>query len=321
MDKVNRVFFAVPPMVHLLDISGPAHAFYEAAEMVTDLKTYFIGTEQGATQKSSAGLSLSDLVNFNDFRLSSEDWIFVPGIDSELLLSEEFAVKNQAFFDWLKVQYVSGAKICSVCTGTFILAMSGILDGKNCTTHWKYMERFRNRFPRTNWLEDRLFVQDGRIYSSAGVTSGIDLSLYVLEEIYGPILAMKVAKELVLYLRRSKEDPQLSVFLQFRNHLDNRIHEVQDYMAANLDQDLSVESLGEHACMSPRSLSRNFKKTTGITLGEYRDKLRVERAVKMLANGQKLEAVTSGCGLKSSNQLRTLLKKYEGVLPNQLAEY
>ena len=321
MDKVNRVFFAVPPLVHLLDISGPAHAFYEAAEMVTDLKTYFIGTEQGATQKSSAGLSLSDLVDFNVFRLNSDDWIFVPGIDSELLLSEEFASKNQPFFDWLKVQYMSGTKICSVCTGTFILAMSGILDGKKCTTHWKYIERFRNRFPKTNWLEDRLFVQDGRIYSSAGVTSGIDLSLYVLEEIYGPILAMKVAKELVLYLRRSKEDPQLSVFLQFRNHLDNRIHVVQDYMAANLDQDLSVESLGEHACMSPRSLSRNFKKTTGITLGEYRDKLRVEKAVKMLANGQKLESVTAGCGLKSSNQLRSLLKKYEGVLPNQLAEY
>lgn len=320
MEKVKRVFFAVSPQVHLLDISGPIHAFYEAGMMEPGLETYFISTERGETQQSSAGLALSGLVDFVDFQLHSEDWVFIPGLDSELLLSREFAQAAVPFLEWLKQQHDRKAKICSVCTGTFILALSGILEGKSCTTHWKYLKQFQKRFPKTSWLEDRLFVKDENIYSSAGVTSGIDLSLYVLEEMYGPILAMKVAKELVLYVRRSKEDPQLSVFLQFRNHLDTRIHEIQDFMAGNLDQDLSLERLGEQACMSPRSLSRNFKRTTGITLGEYRDKLRVEKAVKMLASGQKLEVISTSCGLKSSNQLRSLIRKYEGVLPHQLSQ-
>jgi transcriptional regulator GlxA family with amidase domain len=218
------------------------------------------------------------------------------------LKSVTFEKSNEEFYKWLIQQYGNGAKICSVCTGAYLLAQSGLLDGKKCTTHWKYLDDFRARFPKVGLITDRLFVEDQRIYTSAGVSSGIDLALYLLEVTFGPIFATKIAKEVVVYLRRTEEDPQLSVFLQFRNHLEQRVHLVQDNLAQHLDKKLTIEELAEEVNMSPRNLTRIFKKTTGITIGDYLDKLRMETA-------------SQACGLQSANQLRSLFKKYQNNLP------
>ncbi len=314
-----RAFFAVPPQVQLLDLSGPAHVFYEAKCLNPAISSYFISLERNREVDSCAGLSLANLQDFNDFELGPSDWLIIPGLDSEVFFEKGFFQKIQPFLDWVKIQADRGAKVCSVCTGTFLLAQSGVVDGKSCATHWKYSKVFQKQFPKSQLLAERLFVKDGNIYSSAGVASGIDLSLYLLEEVFGSLFAIQVAKEMVIYLRRTPEDPQLSVFLQFRNHLENRIHEVQDLLAHRLDQSNPLEELAEKVNMSSRNLSRLFKKTTGITLGEYRDKLRLEKAVQLLARGEKVEVITLDCGLKSSNQLRALLKKYQGVLPQKLS--
>lgn len=315
-----RVFFLIPPEVQLLDITGPAHLFYEAREYGVELETHYLAMSGDTNQEmSSAGLALAQLKPFSDFILDENDLLFIPGLESHLFFDPHFSKKHAPFFEWLRIQQDGGSRICSVCTGAYILASAGLLDGKECTTHWKYFEDFQERFPKAKLLQDRLLVKNDTIYSSAGVASGIDLSLFILEELFGSVFASKIAKEVVIYLRRSPSDPQLSVFLQYRNHIETRIHQIQDILAQNLENKFIIQDLAEKVHMSPRNLTRLFKKTTGTTIGHYLEKLRVEKAVQLLSKGEKVSAVSLACGLKSTNQLRTLLKKYTASLPSQLA--
>ena len=316
-EPTQRVFFLIPKEVHLLDIFGPAHIFYEAACYGAPVELHYISLTEKEVL-SSAGIQLGDLKSFEKFVLGPSDLIFIPGLEFKLLDDSGYIQRNQPFFDWLNEQEKQGAKICSVCTGAYLLAYAGLLDFKTCTTHWKYLDDFNTRFPKTDLVRDRLFVESDGIYTSAGVSSGIDLSLFILEKLYGSIFAAKIAKEVVIYLRRTEEDPQLSVFLQFRNHLEQRVHSAQDFLSQHIDQKITIDHIAEAVNMSPRNLTRLFKKTTGITIGNYVDKLRIERAVQLLSEGNKVDAVSKLCGLQSSNQLRSLLKKYKSALPNQL---
>ncbi|RDY58076.1 GlxA family transcriptional regulator [Flagellimonas nanhaiensis] len=309
MGADHRVFFLVPPEVQLLDITGPAHLFYEAQEYGAEIETFYLSFEESNKQISCTGLLLGNLIPFSEFTLASNDLIFIPGFESNYFLSPNFKFENRTFLEWLREQHENGAKICSICTGAYILAHAGLLDDKHSTTHWKYLEDIQSRFPKTKILPDRLIVKDGNIYSSAGVSSGIDLALFVMEELFGPVFTTKIAKEVVIYMRRTESDPQLSVFLQYRNHIENRIHEVQDILAQNLRNKINITELAEKIHMSPRNLTRLFKKTTGITIGSYLDKLRIERAEQLLSSGSKVSAVAQECGLQSANQLRNLLKK------------
>nr|WP_297912166.1 helix-turn-helix domain-containing protein [uncultured Allomuricauda sp.] len=312
-----RVFFLVPPEVQLLDITGPAHLFYEARAYHANMETHYLAMEATYQQKSSAGLVFSNLIPFSHFLLGPEDVLFVPGLESHLFFAPDFSKKHTIFFKWLRDQYDNGTKICSVCTGAYILGFAGLLNEKECTTHWKYFEDFGNRFSKAKLLQDRLLIKDGNLYSSAGVSSGIDLALFVLEEMFGAVFVSKIAKEVVIYLRRSPSDPQLSVFLQYRNHIETRIHKIQDILAQNLDQKMILEDLAHKVYMSPRNLTRLFKKTTGTTIGQYLEELRVEKAVQLLSQGEKVMTVSAACGLRSTNHLRTLLKKHTSLLPSE----
>lgn len=309
-----RAVFLVPPSVHLLDLTGPAHIFYEAKSYGAPIEISYVSLSNESEEKSTAEISLGKLKRFNDFVLGPNDWLIIPGLESELLLNEVFLKEHVQFYEWLLLQHQQKAKICAVCTGAYLLAKAGLLDGKNCTTHWKYLSDFRYRFPDAKLCADRLFVKDQNIYSTAGISSGIDLSLFLLEEQFGSVVASEIAREVVVYLRRTASDPQLSVFLQYRNHIENQVHQVQDLLAQNLNKKFTIENLAEHAYMSPRNLTRLFKKTTGITIGKYIEKLRVERAMHLLAEGKKMDEVASECGLKSTNQLRSLLNKYKASI-------
>lgn len=306
--KKRTIYFAVPQEVHLLDISGPIHVFYEAKALNADIDLKFITLSNQKEQMSSAGIFLSDLEHFSNFELKEFDILFIPGLEAKLIFNDDFDRQNNNFYIWLKQQHAFGAKICSVCTGAYVLAKSGLLNNRECTTHWKYLNDFKKRFPDAQLHDDRLFVKDENLYSSAGVSSGIDLALYILEEMYGPVFTSNVAKEIVVYMRRGENDPQLSVFLKYRNHIENRVHQVQDYLAQNLEKKSKIEELAKLVHMSPRNLTRLFKKTTEITIGEYIDQLRVERSSQLLAEGHKVDNVSKLCGL-TSNQLRNLLRK------------
>jgi transcriptional regulator GlxA family with amidase domain len=153
-------------------------------------------------------------------------------------------------------------------------------------------------------------VKSGNVYTSAGIATGIDLALFLLEERHGKKLASQVAKELVVYIRREGREEQESIFLQHRNHTDEKIHAVQDWIARNLSKKISLEMLSDIASTSPRNLTRIFKKETGLTVSQYQNTIRVEKAKSLLANSNyKLDHIAKLCGLNTSKHLRTLIQK------------
>lgn len=305
----RKILFVVPPKVHLLDINGPAHIFYEAREYGADLDLHFINLTGDDRVTSSAGLKFYGLEPYQSLELGPEDFIIVPGLYFPLLADKTFIDACQPFFEWLRKQNILNVNIGSVCTGTFLLAESGILKNKSCTTHWKRIKAFRKRYPAIDVQENRLFVVDKNIYTSAGISSGIDLALFILEEIYGTKLAVDVAKEAVIYFRRGQLDPQLSVFLQYRNHLEERVHLAQGYIQQNLGTQFNLTDVADNVNMSVRNLTRLFKKTTGITIRDYRERLRLEKAQKLLSEKVKIDLVAMECGFKSVSQLLSIIGK------------
>ena len=309
-----KAVFLLPPGVHLLDITGPAHIFYEAVCYGAKLDLFFCSLfPDEPNSKSSCELSFAKLTPFDQLNLTGGDLVFIPGLDARLLLTDEFMASCSYFQEWLQKQFEKKVTICSVCTGTFLLAEAGLLNNRNCTTHWKYTERFASRYPQAKLLTNRLFVEDNGIYTSAGVSSGIDLALHIIEKIWGGHFAAQIAKEVVVYFRRSIDDPQLSIFTQYRNHMEHRIHQVQDRLSQSLHCKISIEELAATVNMSPRNLTRLFKKTTQLSIGNYIDMLRAGLAQQLMKEGQTLQFATTQCGLKSPNQLRHILRKYGAV--------
>ena len=156
---------------------------------------------------------------------------------------------------------------------------------------------------------NRLFVEDERILSSAGISAGIDMALFLIERDCGKRFVVEIAREVVLYFRRGEEDDQLSPFLQFRNHLDDRIHNLQDYLDHHFSEKLTLDALADKVHTSPRNLTRRFKHVTGITIGEYIQKIRLEKARNLIKEGEKMEAVAKQLGYNSTSQLYRSLKR------------
>jgi len=300
----RKIVFVVPPKVHLLDLSGPAHVFYEAKEAGASIDILFVSLSNELNIESSAGLFFSKLIAIDDVNLSPDDFVFIPG--SENILSVVQA--NQHFLATLNNWYKTGVNICSICVGIFWLAEAGIIDEKKSTTHWRYLNQLKKQYPNTIVQEDSLFVIENNLFMSAGVSAGIDLTLHILELLFGYNLTIQISKEIVYYFRRAGGDPQLSKFLKYRNHIDTSVHQIQDYIMNNLNKKFTLDDIAAEVNMSKRNMSRKFKKITQLTIGEYTNLVKIERAKHLLSKGIKIEVVASECGYKSTNQLRTLLK-------------
>lgn len=303
--QATNIYFYIPKELHLLDLSGVLQAFQEANDLGCDYQFKFISKD--AQVLTSAGLALTAIQPFGQFAPSDLDMIFVPGFDQHQEINTH---EYTDFFLWLHKAAKNGVAICSICTGAFLLAKAGLLNHKQCTTHWQYINQLADDFPKLDVQHDILFTQDENIYTSAGIVTGIDLALFLIEERHGAQLASEVAKSLVVYKRRLGSDSQDSVYLQFRDHQDKRIHLVQDWIIHNLDKPSTIEFLAEIASISPRSLTRIFKKKTGTTIASYRNKLRVEKANSLIAHSDyKIDYIANLCGYNSPKQLRAILKK------------
>jgi transcriptional regulator GlxA family with amidase domain len=309
---MHRVIFYIAPHVHALDLAGPVQVFYASMEYGIPYNIVYVS--EAPHQQSSSGLRLHQLQHFSEVTVQPEDIVFIAGFKVDRYMEHEHA----PLYEWLYDAYATGATICSVCTGVFALADAGLLDGKDCTTHWQQVRRLQSSYPNVKVLDNRLFVQSGNIYTSAGIATGIDLALYLIELKHGAEFAFILSRELVVYMRRNSEDEQHSVYLQHRQHLDNTVHQVQDYIIQHLQHKITIDTLAANVFTSPRNLTRLFKAATGLTIGHYIEKLKAEQAVSLLKQQHKMSVVAARCGFKSIVQLRAIVKKHTGRLPSEL---
>jgi transcriptional regulator GlxA family with amidase domain len=303
-----NIAFIIPPAVELLDLAGPVQVFMEAKFYGFDMNIGFYSFQDNIM--SAAGLPFGKIENYKEAKLNEGDFIFIPGLHFETL--ERQSETEQAFFTWLNGCSEKNINICSVCNAAFVLGGAGLLDGKECTTHWRTVDLLQQLFPKAHVLTDVLFVKSGNIYTSAGISAGIDLALSVLEELKDSLFVNKIARGLVVYHRRSHKHSQQSIYLDFRNHINPKIHKIQDFMIENLAIDLSIEKLADFVSMSPRNLSRVFKEATDVTIMDYLTKLRIEKAQTLKNNPDyTIDYIASECGFKSARQLQRILKDYQ----------
>lgn len=304
---MQKIAFIIPPNVELLDLAGPVQVFTEAKFQGFEVDIEFYQFED--TPVSTAGLGFSKVQPFQKAKLKEGDYVFVPGMNYKYVTSIPFKAQR-GFFNWLKQCSENKVTVCSICNGAFALGHAGLLKDSECTTHWRRVADLKNQFPQAKVVGDILYIKSNNVYTSAGISAGIDLALAILEDLKGPLFTHKVARGLVVYHRRSGHHNQQSVYLDYRNHINPQIHEVQDYLIDNLSKPNDIETLASLVGMSARNLSRVFKEKTGSTVLEYLTLLRIEYANTMLNNPEyTIEYIATQCGFKTPRQLQRILKK------------
>ncbi len=301
-----KIAFIIPPTVELLDLAGPVQVFTEAKfyGFKLDIEFYLYQDKPVST----SGLSLGKLSYFRQARLKKGDYVFFPGMDQHYVRSHSFK-REKELFNWLYECAAQGVTICSVCNGAFALGYAGLLNGKECTTHWRRTKELQETFLKTKVLEDIIYVKNNGVHTSAGISAGIDLALSVLEDIAGPLFTNKVARGLVVYFRRNGRRKQESIYLDYRDHINAKIHEVQDYLVEHIGGGNSISDLADLVGMSPRNLTRVFKETVGTTVVNYLTQLRLATAKKMLKDPENtMDNIARQCGFKTARQLQRILK-------------
>jgi transcriptional regulator GlxA family with amidase domain len=230
---------------------------------------------------------------------------------------EEILQTSPGLVPWIRRQYEQGAHVASICTGVFLLAETGLLDGKSATLHWGFTEMFRRKYPRVNLKQDKMFIDQGRLYCSAGVNAGMDLSLYLVEKFCGRQVAVKSAKTMILDLGREMQTPYISFHFS-KDHGDILILKAQEWIEQHYIESIDYVRLAEKFRMSRRSLERRFKQATGVTPLVYLQQLRVETAKSLLEEGsQTFNEITYRVGYEDIPFFRKVFIKLTGLRPKE----
>lgn len=300
------VYAVLPARVLLLDVAGPLEVL-RRTNVIQDQVQFDVHHVSPLPEvTSSVGLRITGLAPLPE-SLPENAIVMLSGDTEVLLVGDDVArgTGEAAVIDWLQRVVRPGMKLVSICAGALTAARAGLLDGRECTTHFLDCARLAEIAAGSKVHDNRLYVEDGDIYTSAGITAGIDLMLHLVGQIVGPATAVAVARYLVVYLRRSGTDPQLSPWLEGRNHIHPAIHRVQDAMAAEPARDWTLDLLADLAVASPRHLSRLFNDHTGMSIPDYLNRLRVALAAQLLGETRlDMERVAERVGFASSRQLR-----------------
>ena len=300
-----------PERVTMLDLVGPYEVFSRAARRVPGFyRVLVVACGPGKRVSGKFGLSMTC-----DLPLSRVEW----PVDTVIVAGSEVATdgpEDPALLRWLRKAEGNARRIASVCVGSFHLAQAGLLEGRRATTHWNYIESFRQRFPRT-LVEDRpIYTRDGSIYTSAGITAGIDLALALVEEDCGADVASDVARELVVFMQRPGEQSQLSAALAVRMADRDPVRHIQQWVPEHLDRVRSVADLARKAGMSPRNFARRFRAETGTTPAVWLRDLRLEAARRRLVESSDgVSRIAARAGFGSERTLRRVVGQSEGVSP------
>ncbi|MGW7263994.1 GlxA family transcriptional regulator [Streptomyces sp. NPDC054842] len=294
--------------VQSLDVSGPVEVFAGARpDGAYRVRT---ASPDGAPVRTSSGLTLVPDHAFAD--APAPHTLLVPG-------GPGTRTPAPALVDWLREHGPRAERLVSVCTGALLLAAAGLLDGRRATTHWAFCDKLARDHPAVSVESDPVYVRDGHVATSAGVTAGIDLALALVEEDLGRDAALAVARALVVFLRRPGNQAQFSVQLAAQTAQRAPLREVQQWISEHPDDDLSVEALAARARLSPRHFTRAFRGETGVTPGRYVDRVRLEHARRLLEDtADGVEEISRACGYGTPEAMRRAFVKALGSAP---AEY
>jgi len=306
----RRVALLVLPGIHLTSLAGPVDAFVRASLTLTQsgkrrTPAYEVEllTPDSSPLFAGAGLSIAGGTCWREARSGIDTLLVLAGAD---LFRTGF---DPDLIDWLRERAQDVRRIGSVCAGAFVLAAAGILDGRQATTHWDLADELARRYPRIAVDGDRIYTQDGNIWTSAGVSAGVDVALAMVEEDHGHALALEIARRMVLFMRRGSGQRQFSSQLAAQAAEHRPIRELVAWISEHLEADLSVPSLARRVGMSERNFSRVFSQQLKTTPARFVAHLRTQAAkVKLVETSEKLEAVAQSAGFGDGETLRRHLQ-------------
>jgi transcriptional regulator GlxA family with amidase domain len=311
------VAIAIFPGVQALDVAGPVDVFSEANRFIAPEDHYevkLIGAES-APLRASNGMTLVADATFSEARRPF-DLALVAGGPA---LPDR--APDARVLEWLANVATQGGRYGSICTGAFALGHAGLLDARHVTTHWQHAAQLAAQFPNARVDFDRIYLRDGPLVTSAGVTAGIDLSLALVAEDHGPHIALAVAKRLVVFAQRQGGQSQFSPYLTAPVDETSPVAKVQAYVMERIRESFTVKQLADVAGMSARNFARVFVQETGVTPHEFVERARVDAARKLLeSSGAALKAIAYDCGFGTADRMRIVFTKRIGATPMQYRE-
>jgi transcriptional regulator GlxA family with amidase domain len=299
---VRRIDVLAFPAVQLLDVAGPAQVFSSANDIVGasgasrpyEVRLVAPG-DQGVTASAGVALAAKPLSQLGE----PLDTLLVAGGEGA-----EAAAEDPELVDWVRSRAAQARRVASVCTGAFLLAAAGVLDGRRAATHWKYCAELARRFPKVRVEPDPIFIADEGVWTSAGVTAGIDLALALVEEDLGRSVALDVARYLVVFLKRPGGQAQFSAALSLQA-ADDKFGALHTWVSGHLADKLSLSVLADQAGMSERSFSRRYAEATGQTPARAVERLRVETARRLLSDSRvPVKRIVQRCGFGTEETMR-----------------
>lgn len=313
----KHVVFVVFDGAEALDIAGPASVFSKAEQLHRGSYTLHVASARGGEVVTNAGLVIHGCQAFSELP-SRIDTLLVAGGD-EAPLRE--ALRDGRICEWLAAAADGARRVASVCSGAFALAAAGLLDGRKATTHWAALDLLQRVRPRVDVQRDRIYVRDGRIWTSAGVVTSIELALALVEDDLGHDTAMAIARTLALPMLRGGEQPQLSQALKAQEAASRRIREVVAWIGTHLGEDLSVAALSEKARMSPRHFARAFVAETGCTPARHVHQARLAAATELLLRTQwTQQRIAERSGYGSVDALQRAFLRHHQATPGTYRE-
>ena len=312
---MKHISILVPNEAVLASIDDPRYMFTAANEFLESVgrsplfKVQLVGlTKEVTLHKGSFTVHTDLLID----EVKKTDLIFVPALIGDLNHGLEI---NKDFIPWIIKQYRQGSEVASLCIGAFLLASTGLLNGKKCSTHWKYANQFRNMFPEVELVDDRIITEEQRLYSSGGANSYWNLLLYLLEKYTDREIAIIASKVFAVEIDRKSQSPFI-MFTGQKGHEDEHVKKAQEFIESNVSDRISVEDLALKFAIGKRNFERRFKKATNNTPVEYMQRVKIEAAKKSFETSRKnVNEVMYDVGYSDTKAFRTVFKKITGLSP------
>ncbi|MBX7047078.1 MAG: helix-turn-helix domain-containing protein [Ignavibacteria bacterium] len=299
----------------IVNIEGTHQIFNEVNSLLTSIgrnpvfDVQLVGLSRETPQRNGL-FKISPDVLISEVKKT--DLIIIPAIHGPVETALE---SNKEFIPWIIHQYKNGAEIAAMCIATFFLAGTGLLNGKQCATHWRFTNEFRKKFPEANLVDDKIMTEDDGIYTSGGAYSFLNLNLYLIEKFAGRDVAILISKAFMIDIDKNSQSPFI-IFQGQKAHEDDSVKKVQNYIEENFREKISVDELAKEFALSRRSLERRFKTATSNTVTEYIQRVKIEAAKKCLeSTSENVNEVMYGVGYSDPKAFRIIFKRITGLSP------